>query len=157
MSPGTTGFFDGLGVVPLQDPDAAALLAEVRAQGLLGVEVPSAPPTAPLHGPEWDGFLADAQRLGLLVFVHAVGGPAAATYPHPIAVNGVLFPSPIGDGRLIVCGVLVRHPGPPIMAGHGGGSLLTQLPKNGVPGRHAGRATGADAGNRGGVRRTALV
>ena len=32
MSPGMTGFFDGLGVVPLQDPDAAAaLLAEVWA------------------------------------------------------------------------------------------------------------------------------
>ena len=48
-----------------------------------------------------------------------------------IAVNGVLFPSSIGDalGGLIACGVLARHPGLSIMAGHGGGSLLTQLPR----------------------------
>jgi aminocarboxymuconate-semialdehyde decarboxylase len=128
------GFFDGLGIIPLSDPDAAAcLLAEVADQGLLGVELPSAPPTAPLHAPAWAGLFAEAERLGLLVFVHAVGGPAAATYPHPMAANGVVFPSSVGDaiGGLIACGVLARHPGLKLMASHGGGSLLTQLPRMG--------------------------
>lgn len=126
------GFFDGLGVVPLSDPDTAAgLLAEIADQGLLGVELPSAPPTAPLHGAAWAGLFAEAERLGLLLFVHAVGGPAAASYPHPMAANGVVFPSSIGDaiGGLIACGVLARHPGLKLMASHGGGSLLTQLPR----------------------------
>lgn len=126
------GFFAGLGVVPLSDPDAAAgLLTEVAEQGLLGVELPSAPPTAPLHAAPWAGFLAEAERLGLLLFVHAVGGSAAASYPDPMAANGVVFPSSIGNaiGGLIACGVLARHPDLTVMASHGAGSLLTQLPR----------------------------
>ena len=126
------GFYTGLGVVPVQDPDAAAgLLAEVAAAGLLGVEVPSSPPTAPLHAAEWDGFLAEAARLGLLVFVHAVGGAAAATYPHPLAANGVVFPADVGQavGGLIATGALARHPRLRLLASHGGGALITQLPR----------------------------
>jgi aminocarboxymuconate-semialdehyde decarboxylase len=63
------------------------------------------------------------------VFAYAVGGLTAATYPHPISVNGVLFSSATGDGRLIACGVLYRYPGLPIMADHGGRTLLTELPR----------------------------
>jgi aminocarboxymuconate-semialdehyde decarboxylase len=129
---GHGGFFTGLGVVPLRDPDVAAgLLAEVAAAGLLGVELPSTPPTAPLHAPAWAGFLAEAERLGLLVFVHAVGGSAVAGYPHPMAANGVLFPCGIGEaiGGLIACGVLARHPDLQVLVSHGGGALLTQLPR----------------------------
>jgi aminocarboxymuconate-semialdehyde decarboxylase len=126
------GFYAGLGVVPVQDPAvAASLLADVAEAGLLGVEIPASPPGAPLHAPEWDGFLAEAERLGLLVFLHAVGGAAAATFPHPAAANAIVFPADIGVavGGLIATGVLARHPRLRLLASHGGGSLLTQLPR----------------------------
>ena len=129
---GYHGFFEGLGVVPVRDPEAAAeMLSDVRAHGLLGVEMPSAPPTAPLYDPVWDVFLAEARRQDLLIFVHAVGGPAAASYPHSMAANGVVFPASIGEaiGGLIATGVLARHPGLRVLASHGGGSLVTQLPR----------------------------
>ncbi|MEU4674711.1 amidohydrolase family protein [Amycolatopsis sp. NPDC023774] len=126
------GFFTGLGVVPLQDPAAAAgLLTEIADAGLLGVEVPSNPPTAPLHAPAWAGFLDEAERLGLLVFVHAAGGAAVADYPHPMAANGVVFPASIGTalGGLIVTGALAARSGLRLLASHGGGALITELPR----------------------------
>nr|WP_271209167.1 amidohydrolase family protein [Rhodococcus wratislaviensis] len=126
------GFFTGLGIVPLRDPDkAAAVLVEIADSGLLGVEVPSTPPIAPLHAPAWAGFLDEAERLGLLVFVHAVGGTAAADYPHPMAANGVVFPANIGMavGGLIATGALATRPNLHILASHGGGALMTELPR----------------------------
>lgn len=126
------GFYTGLGVVPLRDPEAAAaLLADVAAAGLVGVEVPAQPPTAALHAPAWAGFLDEAARLGLLVFVHAVGGAAAADYPHPMAANGALFPASIGTaiGGLIATGAIAARPGLRLLASHGGGSLITELPR----------------------------
>lgn len=126
------GFFTGLGVVPLADPEAAAaLLAEIAGAGLSGVELPATPPVAPLHAPAWSEFLDEAERLGLLVFLHSVGGPATAGYPHPMAANGVLFPNSIGEavGGLIATGTLARRPRLRLLASHGGGSLLTQLPR----------------------------
>ncbi|MHA6784669.1 amidohydrolase family protein [Pseudonocardia saturnea] len=126
------GFYTGLGVVPLRDPDgAAALLTEIAAAGLVGVEVPAQPPTAALHTSAWAGFLDEAARLGLLVFVHAVGGATAADYPHPMAANGVLFPASIGTaiGGLIVTGAVAARPELRVLASHGGGSLITELPR----------------------------
>ncbi|MFI5611707.1 amidohydrolase family protein [Amycolatopsis sp. NPDC051903] len=128
--PGHDGFFTGLGVVPLADPEAAAAeLGQIAAAGLSGVELPANPPTAPLHAPEWSGFLDEAERLGLLVFLHAVGSPAAQWFPQPMAANGVLFPNSIGEGvaGLIATGALARRPRLRILASHGGGSLPAQL------------------------------
>lgn len=126
------GFFAGLGLVPVRDPDsAAAMLTDIRAAGLVGVELPASPPTAALHEPAWSGFLDEAERLGLLVFVHAVGGPAATGFPHPMAANGVVFPTSIGIaiGALIATGALAARPGLRILASHGGGSLMVELPR----------------------------
>lgn len=126
------GFYEGLGVVPLADPEAAAaLLQEVADLGLVGVEVPSTPPGAPLHTTSWSSLLDEAERLGLLLFVHAVGGPEAAYYPHPMAANGVLFPASIGAAvaGLITSGALSARPRLQVLASHGGGSLITQLPR----------------------------
>jgi aminocarboxymuconate-semialdehyde decarboxylase len=126
------GFYTGLGVVPLREPDTAAgLLTEIAQAGLVGVEVPANPPTAPLHASAWAGFLDEAQRLGLLVFVHAVGGSAVADYPHPMAANGVVFPASIGTaiGGLIATGAVAARPGLRILASHGGGALVTELPR----------------------------
>ncbi|GAY08482.1 amidohydrolase family protein [Pseudonocardia sp. N23] len=126
------GFYAGLGLVPLRSPDAAAaMLADVARAGLVGVELPAGPPTAALHTAAWAGFLDEAERLGLLVFVHAVGGAGVADYPHPMAANGVLFPASIGTaiGGLIATGAIAARPGLRLLASHGGGSLVTELPR----------------------------
>jgi aminocarboxymuconate-semialdehyde decarboxylase len=118
------GYFRGLGVVPLQDPAAsAAMLHEVSTLGLLGIEIPSSTADAPLHDGRFDEFFGEAERLGLLVFVHSVG--AADGFAHPMAGNGAIFPSRIGEAiaGLIGNGVIARHPRLQVLASHGGGSL----------------------------------
>lgn len=126
------GYFLGLGLVPAQDPaTAAGMLPGIAAAGLTGVEIPAQPPGTGLHEPVWESFFAEAERLRLLVFVHAVGGPAAASFRHRSAANGVLFPNSIGSaiGSLLADGLLARHPGLQLLASHGGGSLITMLPR----------------------------
>src|SRR6516162_3174390 len=57
--------FYGLGTVPMQDPDmAAAELTEVAKAGLAGVEIASNVNGKSLHEPQFDGFWAEAERLG---------------------------------------------------------------------------------------------
>ena len=126
------GYFLGLGLVPAQDPACAAgMLPEIAAAGLTGVEIPSQPPGPGLHEPPWEDFFAEAERLRLLVFVHAVGGPVVASFRHRSVANGVLFPNSIGAaiGSLLANGLLARHPDLQLLASHGGGSLITMLPR----------------------------
>jgi len=122
------GFFTGLGLVPVRAPAVAAgMLSEVAELGLVGVEVPA----GPLEHPQWTDFFAEAERLRLLVFVHAVGGADVASFGDPGLANGVLFPNSIGRtvGGLIANGVLARFPRLQLLVSHGGGSLLTMLPR----------------------------
>ncbi|MFI9386656.1 amidohydrolase family protein [Kutzneria sp. NPDC052558] len=122
------GFFVGLGLVPAQEPVvAAAVLSEVAELGLAGVEIPA----VPMESPQWIDFFAEAERLRLLVFVHAVGGAEIASFSDPGLANGVLFPNSIGRaiGGLIANGVLARFPRLQVLASHGGGSLVTMLPR----------------------------
>jgi aminocarboxymuconate-semialdehyde decarboxylase len=48
-----------------------------------------------------------------------------------MSANAIVFPADIGVavGALIATGVLARHPRLRLLASHGGGSLLTQLPR----------------------------
>jgi aminocarboxymuconate-semialdehyde decarboxylase len=122
------GYFTGLGLVPVQDPAAAtAMLGEVRGLGLAGVEIPSTTEQAPLHERRFEEFWSEAERLGLLVFVHSVG--AVGSFGHPMAGTSAIFPSRIGEAMagLIANGVLARHPALRILASHGGGSLPVSL------------------------------
>jgi len=122
------GYFSGLGLVPVQDPEVAAkVLSEVAALGLVGVEIPA----GSLEHPRWTDFFAEAERLRLLVFVHAVGGEDVRSFGDPGLANGVLFPNSIGRavGGLIANGVLARFPRLQLLVSHGGGSLLTMLPR----------------------------
>ena len=78
----------GLGMVPLQDPDAAAAeLAEIGDQGLRGVEIASNVMDASIGDERFLPFFAEAERLGLAIFVHAMPtasgrlpAPARGTY-----------------------------------------------------------------------------
>ena len=116
--------FYGLGTVPLQDPDlAAAELAVVAKAGLAGVEIGSNVNGKSLHEPQFDGFWAEAERLGSAVFVHGMPvpsdrlpGPAGATF-------GVGAEATLGAAAIITGGVAEKYPGLKISFSHAGGGF----------------------------------
>src|SRR5262249_61331035 len=102
----------GLGMVPLQDPEAAAAeLAAVGDQGLRGVEIASNVLDASIGDERFLPFFAEAERLGLAVFVHAMPtasgrlpGPARGTYA--VGVEGAL-----AAASLVTGGTAAQGPG----------------------------------------------
>jgi aminocarboxymuconate-semialdehyde decarboxylase len=122
------GRFLGLGTVPMQDPDMAAEeLAEVAKSGLAGVEIASNVNGLSLHDERFDGFWAQAQRLGSAVFVHGmpvpsdrVPGPATATFG--VGLEGALAASAIISG-----GVAEKYPALRIAFSHAAGGFPLML------------------------------
>jgi aminocarboxymuconate-semialdehyde decarboxylase len=124
--------FDAFGIVPMQDPERAALmLAEVATLGLRGVQVGSNIAGVPLHDTRYAPFFAEAERLGLAVFVHAFHPYGFDTITGGPAASGVTFPNEIGFAAagLVAEGVLYRHPDLRVCASHGAGSLGLTLPR----------------------------
>jgi aminocarboxymuconate-semialdehyde decarboxylase len=124
------GRFRGLGIVPLQDPArAAAMLADVAALGLTGVEIGSNINGRYLSAPRFREFFAEAARLDLLVFVHTFHPPAQGQFPPgPVSV-AASFPAEITTAlvALIASGVLADCPGLRVLASHGGGGAVAAL------------------------------
>ena len=70
---GRPGAADGMGMVPMQAPElATAELARVRDMGLVAVEIASNVLGRSLHGDEYEEFWAEAERLEMPVFIHAM-------------------------------------------------------------------------------------
>ena len=125
------GRFDAFGIVPMQAPETAvAMLDELAAAGLRGVELGSNVDGVPLHDPRYADVFAAAERLGLAVFVHAFHPHLFESFSGPPAASGVTFPNEIGfaAGGLVAEGVLHRHPSLRVCASHGAGSLGLLLP-----------------------------
>lgn len=120
----------GLGTVPLQDPDLAAdALTDVVKAGLAGVEIASNVAGASLADRRFLGFFAEASRLGLAVFVHAMPvpsdrlpGPATATFG--VGVEGSLAAAAIVTG-----GVAEKYPSLRLAFSHAAGGFPLQLPR----------------------------
>jgi aminocarboxymuconate-semialdehyde decarboxylase len=120
--------FRGLGLVPVQAPDLmASLLTEARELGLSGVEIPCTGPDAPLHDSRYEEFFAQAEALGMLVFLHSVGDTVA--FSNQLAGSAAVFPARIGEAvaGLIANGVLERHPRLSLLVSHAGGGLPASL------------------------------
>lgn len=126
--------FVGLGMVPLQDPELAAkeLAALRRDFGLVGIEIGSNIDGKSPGDAFFDPFYAEAERLGLAIFVHALhptmtdrltGPPMVAPY--------IAFPTDIGlaGASLITGRVLEKFPKLRIGLSHGGGTLAMFLPR----------------------------
>jgi aminocarboxymuconate-semialdehyde decarboxylase len=126
--------FIGLGMVPLQDPELAAkeLAGLSTALGLRGIEIGSNINGKSPGDAFFDPFFAEAERLNLAIFVHAlhptmtdrlVGPPMVAPY--------VAFPTDIGlAGASFITGrVLEKFPKLRIGLSHGGGTLAAFLPR----------------------------
>lgn len=134
LARGAPDRFAGLGMVPLQDPQLAAreLAALKQDNGLIGVEIGSNILGRAPGDPFFDPFFAEAERLDLCVFVHAL---------HPVATERVVGPPvlsaflnfPIDTGlaaaSFITAGTLAKFPTLRLAFSHGGGVLAAILPR----------------------------
>jgi aminocarboxymuconate-semialdehyde decarboxylase len=120
----------GLGMVPLQDPDAAAAeLAAVAELGLRGVEIASNVLGTPIGDERFLPFFAEAERLGMAVFVHAMPSassalPAPARGTYAVGVEGAM-----AAASLITGGTAAKCPALRISFSHGAGGLAMMLPR----------------------------
>jgi aminocarboxymuconate-semialdehyde decarboxylase len=118
-----------MATVPLQDPEgSAAMLREARGEGCVGVEIGTSTGVRPLDDPFFEAFWAEAEDLALPVMLHP-----AYQHPHPgfddfhlTNVIGNMLETTIAIERLIMAGVLDRHPGLTIVIVHSGGYFAYQ-------------------------------
>ena len=122
------GRFEGLGTLPLQDPELSiAELERCKAMGLKGIQIGSHINDWNLDAPELFSVFEACERLGMAVFVHPWDMMGAQTMPKywlPWLV-GMPAESSRAICSLIFGGVLERLPGLRVAIAHGGGSFLT--------------------------------
>jgi aminocarboxymuconate-semialdehyde decarboxylase len=115
--------------VPLQAPDAAAaLLAEAAAAGAVGAQIGTSVAGTPLADAGLDPFWRAAEQDDMTLMLHP-----AYNNPHP-GLEGYHLQNAIGNQlettvaaeRLIVTGVLDRHPGLRLLLVHAGGYMPWQ-------------------------------
>jgi aminocarboxymuconate-semialdehyde decarboxylase len=105
------GRFYGLGTVPLQDPGlAAAELSSVAGLGLAGVEIASNVGGVSLGDPRFGEFFAEAERLGMAVFVHAMPAPSDRLPGPAVATFGVGIEGSLAAAALVTGGVAEKYP-----------------------------------------------
>jgi aminocarboxymuconate-semialdehyde decarboxylase len=120
----------GLGMVPLQDPDAAAAeLARVREDGLAGVEIASNVLGRSIGDEQFLPFFTEAERLRLAIFVHAMPAatdrlPRAAMGTYVVGLEGAM-----AAASLITGGTAAKCPDLRIAFSHGAGGFPLMLPR----------------------------
>lgn len=128
------GRLPAMATVPLNDPPAAASeLRRARHElGLVGVEIGTCVGDVMLDDPSLEPFFAAAEELEMPILVHpymnmiSPPGPALAGY-HLGNVVGNPMETFVAAARLIVGGVLDRHPGLRLQLVHAGGAFPFQL------------------------------
>jgi aminocarboxymuconate-semialdehyde decarboxylase len=120
----------GFGMVPMQDPDAAtAELKAIQDQGLHGVEIASHVLGASIGDPRFLPFFAEAQRLDLPVFVHALPTPtdrlpASTTGTYVVGLEGAF-----AAASMIAGGTAAACPDLRISFSHAAGGFPLMLPR----------------------------
>jgi len=118
----------GLGTVPLQDPDlAAGELAAVAGLGLAGVEIASNVAGVSLADPRFLGFFAEAERLGVAVFVHAMPAPSDRLPGPAVATFGVGIEGSLAAAALVTGGVAEKYPSLRLAFSHAAGGFPLML------------------------------
>jgi len=123
-----------LGMVPLQDPEAAArrLGQIVGEPGFAGVEIGTNVLGKPIGDLSFAPFFAEAERLDAAIFVHALrpAGMDRLIGP-PLLEQVVAFPgeTALAIASMITSGMLERHPRLKIAFSHGGGTFGSLLPR----------------------------
>jgi aminocarboxymuconate-semialdehyde decarboxylase len=120
----------GFGMVPLQDVEAAgAELTTIRDLGLRGVEIASNVLGTPIGDERFLPFFAEAERLDLPVFVHAMPTathqlPAAARGTYVVGVEGAL-----AAASMVTGGTAAKCPDLRISFSHAAGGFPLMLPR----------------------------
>ena len=118
-----------MATVPLQDPVLAANVLETqRAAGAVGVEIATSAPQHRLDDREVEPFWEAAEALGMPVMLHPAyhhGHPGFKDFHLGNAIGNMLETT-IAIERLIMAGVLDRHPGLRIVIVHSGGDVAYQ-------------------------------
>jgi aminocarboxymuconate-semialdehyde decarboxylase len=134
LAAGSGGRLHALATVPMNDPVAAA--AELRRayeeHGMRGVEIGTSVGETPLDDASLQPFFATAEDLEMPVMLHpymsmvSPPGPAVQGF-HLSNVIGNPLETFVAASRLIVGGVLDRHPRLRVLLVHAGGAFPYQL------------------------------
>lgn len=124
----------GFAAVPLQDLDAAVaeLRHAVEVLGLVGVEIGSNVNGTAVGEPRFAPFFAACVDLDVPVFVHALKPAGMDRLVGPAPLQQVLaYPTDVGlaAASVITGGLLQRLPALRIAFSHGGGTLMSLLPR----------------------------
>jgi aminocarboxymuconate-semialdehyde decarboxylase len=123
----------GMGMVPMQSPDlATAELSRVREAGLVAVEIASNVVGRALHADEYKDFWAEAERLDMPVFIHAMPADFGSRLPQgliPIAAFAVGADALLACAGIITSGLAERHPRLRLAFSHGAGGFPMMLPR----------------------------
>jgi aminocarboxymuconate-semialdehyde decarboxylase len=122
---------DGVAVVPLQDPPAAAteLRRAVTELGLRGVEIGTTMEQVPLDDRQFDEFFAAAEALDVPVILHPyyVGVRKQLADFYMTNLTGNPLETCIAASRLILSGFFDRHPSLKVVLVHSGGFMPFQI------------------------------
>ena len=120
--------FSGLGAVPLQDPELAAReLGRLRQDGLCGVEIGSNVNGRVQGEAEFEPFYAEAERLDMAVFVHAlhpIGSDRLSSMPDLEPFAAFPLDTALAAAALVRGGVPERYPALRFGFSHGGGAVV---------------------------------
>ena len=119
--------FAGLGTLPLRHPVAAVAEAERIASdhGFGGIEIGSDVAGVDLDDRSFDPIWAKLEDLEMVVMLHPAGFTEARRFSEYYLVNvmGIPLSSTLAVSRMILGGVLERHPALKLLVCHGGGYL----------------------------------
>jgi aminocarboxymuconate-semialdehyde decarboxylase len=125
--------FTGLGCVPLQDVESAtAELSFIKNKlHFAGVEIASHVNGTSIGDARFEPFFAEAEKLGLCVFVHPLRPAGQERIVGPFTEQSVCFPGEIAlaAASMITGGIAARHQKLRIAFSHGCGALSMLLPR----------------------------
>jgi aminocarboxymuconate-semialdehyde decarboxylase len=120
--------FCGLGIVPLQDPDlACSELTRLKQDGFAGVEIGSNINGVVLGDEQFHAFFAEAARLDMAIFVHAlhpIGADRLGATPELIPFSAFPLDTALAAMSIIHAGIPEQHSNLNIGFSHGGGAII---------------------------------
>jgi aminocarboxymuconate-semialdehyde decarboxylase len=120
----------GFGMVPMQDPDVAAgELAAIRGLGLYGVEIASNVLGRSIGDERFLPFFAEAEQLGLPVFVHAMPAPTDRLPPSTMGTYVVGVEGALAAASLVAGGTAAKCPELRVSFSHAAGGFPLMLPR----------------------------
>ncbi len=120
----------GFGMVPMQDPEAAAAeLKPLRDAGLHGVEIASNILGASIGDERFLPFFAEAERLDLPIFVHALPVPTDRLPRSTMGTYVVGLEGALAAASLITGGTADACPGLRVSFSHAAGGFPLMVPR----------------------------